>query len=703
MLTVPAGVRQAIRARLAHLSPETAELLQAASVVGREFPLRLVADMLQASELPCLPLIEEAVAAGLLARSAPGDHRFVHDLVRDAVEAGIDPAERVRLHRRAADAVERMHTGRLEPHLSDLARHWAAAAVAGERERASWWITRAAEEAMRRLAYEEAARLYRLALIIGAGDIDDGRRCRLLLGAAGALKAAGELAGRLPICREAASLARVLHRPDLLAEAALVMEGGESSLEAEVSVRASCEEALAALPRSATALRAKVSANLSAACMYLGDLEAAGRASAHAVAMADRSGDPASLAAALRARQLVASGPEGMAERATLADRMSAVGREGRDPALRMWGHLWRIDVSFELGDLAAVSRELEQLAHCVAELRTPVARWHLLQARAVLAQAVGRFADARLLADRAVAALPSSATGRESAQINRTALLSLIGLHTGDAPDLTGLLDYGHGDENDDGLDFPIEGVIFSIAAAFVLAHGGQLEQAATVYRRLGSPASWQPTPHATTSCFALGIGTAIALDASDDVAVLCGRLARFRGRHVADGAGAVAYNGPVELYLGTAEAHLGLFDGAVADLEAASRTCAANGAAGFVVESQFELATVLARRGRPGDLARARTLSLGVVEQASALGMPPWAERGRRLVDRLDDERGNPLTPREREIALLVGEGLTNRQIATRLYLSERTAQNHVQHILTKLDLPNRGQIAVWVATRT
>ena len=133
--------------------------------------------------------------------------------------------------------------------------------------------------------------------------------------------------------------------------------------------------------------------------------------------------DPASVAAALRARQLVVSGPEGLEERATLADRMYAVGRDGRDPACRMWGHLWRIDVAFERGDLAAVSRELEPLAHCAAELRTPVARWHLLQARAVLAQAVGRFADARLLADRAVAALPPSAAGRESAQINRTAL----------------------------------------------------------------------------------------------------------------------------------------------------------------------------------------------------------------------------------------------------------------------------------------
>jgi DNA-binding CsgD family transcriptional regulator len=281
--------------------------------------------------------------------------------------------------------------------------------------------------------------------------------------------------------------------------------------------------------------------------------------------------------------------------------------------------------------------------------------------------------------------------------------LLSLIGLHTGDASDLTGLLDYGPGHEDGDELDFPIEGVIFSIAAAFFLAHSGQLAQAATVYRRLGPPATWRPTPHTTTSCFALGIGTAIALGASDDVTVLRRRLAPFRGRHVADGAGAVAYNGPVELYLGFAEAHLELLDDAVADLEAASRACAANGAAGFDVQSRWELASVLTRRARPGDLARARTLGVGVIQQALALGMTPWVERGRRLVDRLDDERGNPLTPREREVAVLVGKGRTNRQIADRLYLSERTAQNHVQHILTKLDLPNRGQIAVWAATRT
>lgn len=59
-------------------------------------------------------------------------------------------------------------------------------------------------------------------------------------------------------------------------------------------------------------------------------------------------------------------------------------------------------------------------------------------------------------------------------------------------------------------------------------------------------------------------------------------------------------------------------------------------------------------------------------------------------------------PLTRREDEVVELVAQGLTNRQIAARLYLSERTAQNHVQHILTKLNLSNRSQIVAWVASR-
>jgi DNA-binding CsgD family transcriptional regulator len=58
--------------------------------------------------------------------------------------------------------------------------------------------------------------------------------------------------------------------------------------------------------------------------------------------------------------------------------------------------------------------------------------------------------------------------------------------------------------------------------------------------------------------------------------------------------------------------------------------------------------------------------------------------------------------LTKREREVALLVASGLTNREIAQRLTLSVRTAENHVERIRSKLGLRTRAQLAVW-ATQT
>ena len=57
------------------------------------------------------------------------------------------------------------------------------------------------------------------------------------------------------------------------------------------------------------------------------------------------------------------------------------------------------------------------------------------------------------------------------------------------------------------------------------------------------------------------------------------------------------------------------------------------------------------------------------------------------------------NALSPREWQVARLVARGYTNQQIATDLVLTPGTVANHVAHILTKLDLQSRTQVAVWV----
>ena len=86
--------------------------------------------------------------------------------------------------------------------------------------------------------------------------------------------------------------------------------------------------------------------------------------------------------------------------------------------------------------------------------------------------------------------------------------------------------------------------------------------------------------------------------------------------------------------------------------------------------------------------DEGRALTL-----DEAIALGLDDKSE---------DPWRAGPsptLTQREREIAALVASGLTNREIAGKLYLSVRTVEVHVDHILTKLGFRSRTQLAAWI----
>jgi DNA-binding CsgD family transcriptional regulator/tetratricopeptide (TPR) repeat protein len=693
---VPPSVRQTINERVEGLPPKSVWLLRAASIVGREFSVEVLARMVGEPVLGCLGQLDEAAAARLVeSTTTPGEHRFVHVLIRDAIEAALGAAERVQLHRSAAEAVEELYAGHLEPHLSDLARHWAAAAVLGERSRATGWIRQAASEAVSRLSYEEGVRLYRLALDVGGGELDDLDRCQLLLALGAAQSLSGDHPGRLQTCRSAADLARSMARPDLIAEAALTLDGGDGA-EADRLVRRLCEEVLRWLGPQASSLRARVAAGLARACIYLDDVDAAAQASEQALAVANQCDDRAAVVATLRARQLVRCDPDGTDERFDLAGQLLEIGREAADPETQMWAHLWRIDVMFQRGDLAGVGRELDPLAWCVNEMGGPVARWQLLRCRAAHAQAQARFADAiRLANDGFTELIPLSAWVRDG-------VLAMTGHHIG--PDASGgARAYGL-DEPAGARDFcPAFGVLYSLAPAVVLISAGRRAEAAGLYRALGPVAEWQPTTHGVTISYALGIMVAAAMDAGEDVAELRGLLGRYRGHHVAGGAGPAIYLGPVELYLGIAARHLGLLDDAVADLDHARQACAANGAAGYHVEALFELAVALARRAGHGDAARARSLAADCASRATILGMPPFTARAQELAERLSQSAAEPLTPRECEVAALVAQGRTNREIAARLYLSERTAQNHVQHILAKLDLSNRSQIAVWITSRS
>ena len=125
-----------------------------------------------------------------------------------------------------------------------------------------------------------------------------------------------------------------------------------------------------------------------------------------------------------------------------------------------------------------------------------------------------------------------------------------------------------------------------------------------------------------------------------------------------------------------------------------------AGGGARPFVVVTRLDWATTLAGRAVDDDLTQARELSQQAAAEARRLDMPGPAGRAEGLARELKQAIGaaNPLTRREREIALLISDGLTNRAIADRLVLSERTIEGHVRSTLAKLQLTNRTELAAW-----
>lgn len=59
-------------------------------------------------------------------------------------------------------------------------------------------------------------------------------------------------------------------------------------------------------------------------------------------------------------------------------------------------------------------------------------------------------------------------------------------------------------------------------------------------------------------------------------------------------------------------------------------------------------------------------------------------------------------PLTRREAQVADLVARGMSNKQIADKLVISQRTAESHIEHILRKLGLGSRAQVVAWLHDR-
>ncbi|MBO0703525.1 MAG: hypothetical protein J2P38_11370, partial [Candidatus Dormibacteraeota bacterium] len=244
--------------------------------------------------------------------------------------------------------------------LGELAGHWIEAATPDAMVRGAGFARRAAASAMAALGYEEAARLYELALSV---DLPGAERCRLLIEEATARFRLGEIRRSIASCRRAAGIARQIGRPDLLAEAGLVVHD-VGDRDANVFLADLCEEALATLSPAATSLRARLTAQRSIVLMLLArrsTSDVRGMAS-EAMDLAGVSGDPEAVFSALDARQRPLAGAAGDQERVGLGARAIALAAASGRRSYAVWGHLWRIDAWLKLGQTGHVDADLREV-----------------------------------------------------------------------------------------------------------------------------------------------------------------------------------------------------------------------------------------------------------------------------------------------------------------------------------------------------
>ncbi len=674
---------------LEHLEPEAGDLLRAASVLGTDFDLHVLAAMRGLTPDEAVAILAPAERAGVVLDSPRrvGFGRFAHDVIRDGVYALLAGDERLQLHRRAADALA--STARSDD--ASIAAHLLQAAVDNEgRALALDRAKKAAATAAAQLAWDDARGWYESAAGLSSMLGITSEHGRLLVELARAEYHCGLIDDSIEHCVQAADLSGRHGDGDGLAAAALVVHGVNSAPH-NATIGQLCDRALVAVRPDDLATRAHLLAQRASAAAAVGDLTLLDARSAEALEQAEASGHAAALVAAIRARHAACVAPERVGARLELAERALRLADGGGPPMAALWGRLWRIDAAFLTGDAAAVDAELLQLESVVGRVRWRLGQWHLSRLRAVQAALAGRFPEAteamsaaRELADRLGDPSAKALSRSFTAQLAR-----LRGIPEDVPGDLFATFTQG-----------PRLGVTRAAAAAAYLLVGDR-DKALDLYVELRDQAVTLPTDAGRLSFLALCADLACAFDDAEHAPTLSRLMAPYATYLSVGTAGVVFCLGAMAGYLGRLSLLRGRLDDAERQLTSAIAINAAAGAQPYVALSRVDLAQVLARRGRGDDLVRARALAADGLATMQRLGMPGPQRITGDVIAGIDAAaaRASTLTIREREIARLVGDGLSNADIAGRLVLSERTVESHVRNILIKLDGTTRADIREWV----
>jgi DNA-binding CsgD family transcriptional regulator len=286
---LPTTLRELVLSRLGGLVPRVLGVVRAVAFCDGLLPHRLLATVLD-DPADLLDTLRAAVDAGVVVVDAGTDgYRLRHGLMTEVVVGELLPGERIDLHRRYALALAEPWARRELPGVdARLAHHWQAA---GDPARAAVAAVAAAEAAARVRGYAEAHRHWlRAAVLAGALDAPVPSRATCLERAAEAAHLAGDADQAVALVGERLELE---DDPDGLSAALLHARTGQYLVAAGRGTEASLayRKACATLPDSgADRERAAVLGGYAAALCTAGDLAAAGAAAQEALDAAQRSG-----------------------------------------------------------------------------------------------------------------------------------------------------------------------------------------------------------------------------------------------------------------------------------------------------------------------------------------------------------------------------------------------------------------------------
>jgi DNA-binding CsgD family transcriptional regulator len=668
---LPWTVSELVRAQFDDLDPEVRHIVAAASELGRRVPFDVLAAVTETSEGDLIRLLRAAVDSGLLVETETDVFGFHHEIAREAIASGLLGRERRRLHQAALDALRAAGS----PDHAAMARH---ARGAGRFDDMVEEARLGAHEALDRGSTYQALQLAELALDEAEDDVD-----------------------LLSVATRSAYLAGVIDDATAYGEQWLALARAADDVRGEA-------RALSMLMRLA---------------YEMVDLDRMATTTNELAGLADRL-------------------PDGERARAMAYVAQSYMLRDETDPTIE-WA-----DKAYELAEreqdtgvrLAAL---VEKGSVLLFDSRTRAEGKALLRATVEEAERAGE----HVLAARALNNLVWHSLGRENADEVRglihgmqahakaagwlagsghTEALAQLAAVEGDIDAAVALLDEPHTHHQSlfkkgrwqavRRAGFALEVGDLDAAARHTAEakpvtvhsaagiHGLELHIAA---RRGDLAAARAILPLLLEAIDAEGYGSAsqahdliaAGLTAGmtpDELRPLADRAGSYpRHRLAADDPWRLLYEAQFAEAEGRHAEAVDLYLRAVDDLPSAPGAIA-----GHHGTARVRAARSLVALGR---LPEARA-QVALAEQHLARWRG-WRVDELRSVQRrlgVGDEPSGPalLTPREREVAALLAEGLTNSTIAERLFISPRTAAVHVSNILAKLGMASRAEVAAWAA---